>query len=281
MFTTNGISVKIGAHALLDNFTAQFAAAELVAVVGPNGAGKTTLLRCLNGELTPTDGEIEFSQRPLDAWPRDELARMRAVLPQQSHLNFSFSVNDVVLMGRMPHTTSDAENRAIAMEVLELCDCAQFISRDYTSLSGGEQRRVQIARALAQIWKLPASKSNTNSVERFLLLDEPLAALDLSHQYAVMRVLQNLRSEHKIGIVCVLHNLNLVAQFADRSIVMERGMMVADGTPLDVFTEETLSNVFNLDISVHEHPENASIPLLIPRLNAAEPNPFPVAVADK
>ena len=256
--TANGVSVRIGPHRLLDNLTAEFTAGELAVVIGPNGAGKTTLLRCLDGELTPTEGSVELARRPLKQWPRIELARRRAVLPQQSTLDFPFSVNDVVLMGRMPHPTSEAENRAIAAEVLEWCDCAQLGERAYTSLSGGEQQRVQTARVLAQI-HAPAS------TERFLLLDEPASALDLSHQYALLRLLKRL-SRDGIGIVCTLHNLNLVAQFADRAVVIDRGMLVADGAPLEVFTEETLSHVFNLEVAVGCHPDDASIPLLIPRL---------------
>lgn len=263
MLRANGVSVRIGPHRLLDNLTAEFAPGELAMVIGPNGAGKTTLLRCLDGELTPTEGSVELAHRPVGQWPRIELARLRAVLPQQSTLDFPFSVNDVVLMGRMPHPTSEAENRAIAAEVLEWCDCAQLGERAYTSLSGGEQQRVQTARVLAQIRGPAASK------ERFLLLDEPASALDLSHQYALLRLLKRLSARDGIGIVCTLHNLNLVAQFADRAIVIDRGMLVADGAPLEVFTEETLGHVFNLEVAVRRHPDDDSIPLLIPRLTGS------------
>ena len=275
MLRANGISVRIGAHQLLDNFSAAFAPGELAMVVGPNGAGKTTLLRCLDGELAPSSGSVELAHRPISQWPRMELARRRAVLPQQSTLDFPFSVNDVVLMGRMPHPTSEADNRAIAAEVLAWCDCAPLGERAYTSLSGGEQQRVQTARVLAQIYHAPessaessAESSSASSSECFLLLDEPASALDLSHQYALLRLLKRLSARDKIGIVCTLHNLNLVAQFADRAVVIDRGMLVADGAPMEVFTEETLSHVFNLEVAVRRHPDDDSIPLLVPRLGA-------------
>ncbi len=260
MLKANHLTVRIGAQVLLDDFTVDFAAGQLTMVVGPNGAGKTTLLRCLDGELAPTEGGVELAHRAIGDWPRDQLARARAVLPQRSTLDFPFSVNDVVLMGRMPHPTSDAQDRAIAAEVLAWCDCAQLSARAYTSLSGGEQQRVQIARVLAQIGQPRAAQ------ERFLLLDEPVAALDLSHQYALLRLLKRLSGQDQVGVVCTLHNLNLVAQFADRAIVIDQGMLVADGAPIEVFTEETVSAVFNLDVSVQKHPENDSIPLIIPRL---------------
>ncbi len=266
MLRAIGVSVRIGEHRLLDNFSAAFAPGELAMVVGPNGAGKTTLLRCLDGELTPTGGRVELARRPIGQWPRIELARRRAVLPQQSTLDFPFSVTDVVLMGRMPHPTSEAQNRAIAAETLEWCDCAQLGERAYTSLSGGEQQRVQTARVLAQI---RAPGAATETPERFLLLDEPVSALDLSHQYALLRLLKRLAGDG-IGMVCTLHNLNLVAQFADRAVVIDRGMLVADGAPLEVFTEETLSHVFNLEVAVRRHPDDDSIPLLLPRLSGRE-----------
>ena len=268
MLRAKNLSVRAGASVLLDNLTVEFAPGELVMVVGPNGAGKTTLLRCLDGELSPAQGGVELGRRPIGDWPRNQLARARAVLPQQSTLDFPFSVTDVVLMGRIPHAANDAEDRAIAARALDLCDCARLGERAYTSLSGGEQQRVQTARVLAQICaEHAAAKPDTDTdTDRFLLLDEPASALDLSHQYALLRLLKTLSRNDRIGIICTLHNLNLVAQFADRAIVLDRGMLVADGAPMEVFTEETISNVFDLNVTITPHPDDPTIPLLIPRL---------------
>ncbi len=260
MLRANSISVSMGGRLLLDNFSVDFHPGELAMVVGPNGAGKTTLLRCLDGELSPSGGGVELAGRAVQAWRRADLARHRAVLPQQSTLNFPFSGRDVALMGRMPHATTAAENHAIATRALGLCDCAHLAERAYTSLSGGEQQRVQTARALAQIIAPGAAP-------RFLLLDEPVSALDLSHQYALLKTLKRLAVDDRLGVVCTLHNLNLAAQFADRAIIMERGLLVADGAPGEVFTEETISQVFDLEVSVQRHPDNPAIPLLIPKLS--------------
>ena len=264
--------MRVGGARLLAGFSAQFAARELVMVVGPNGAGKTTLLRALSGERAPSDGRVTLAGRALSQWRALELARARAVLPQNSTLDFPFSVTDVVLMGRMPHTTSDAENRAIATQTLEACDCAhltgaaargeKIFERAYTQLSGGEQQRVQIARVLAQVW----STDGGGAHERFLLLDEPVAALDWSHQYALLRGLKNLCARENIGVVCTLHDLNLVAQFADRVIVLDGGKKVADGAPRAVFSEDLLRRVFHLEVAVRPHPDATALPLLIPRL---------------
>ena len=294
-------------------------------MVGPNGAGKTTLLRCLDGELAPSAGRVELAGRALGDWPRMELARARAVLPQQSTLDFPFSALDVALLGRIPHFGGggggggggNAADRAIAMRALQMCDCAGLEERAYPSLSGGEKQRVQTARALAQLFNAGDGGgdvggdgddgagdgdgdagdgaggdgagdgrgdgdgdgadgdsihgvSNTGAGARFLLLDEPVSALDLRHQYQLLGLLKSL-SRDGLGVVCTLHNLNLVAQFADRAIIIDRGMLVADGAPLEVFTEETIGHVFDLEVRIRPHPDDPQVPLLIPRLPDATP----------
>ena len=260
MFKIKQLSVQYGSHVLLHSITAELQAGQLCMVVGPNGAGKTTLLKCLDGEIQPTQGEVEFNRRPLDQWSTIELAKSRAVLPQISTLEFPFTVQDVVLMGRMPHGTTTEINLKIAREVLELCDCWHLAQREFTTLSGGEQQRTQTARVLAQIWQ-------EHSVsDRCLLLDEPISALDLSHQHSLLRLLKELAHSQGIGVLCTLHNLNLAAQYADRCLILDNGRLVADGAASDVFTEETLSNVFDLDIWLKHHPEDPSIPLIVPRI---------------
>jgi len=311
---------RAGDRALLDDLTLTFAPGELTAVVGPNGAGKTTLLRCLDGELAPSNGRVELAGRALGDWPRMELARARAVLPQQSTLDFPFSALDVALLGRIPHFggggggAGNAADRAIAMRALQMCDCAGLEERAYPSLSGGEKQRVQTARALAQLFNAGDAgggdgddgagdgdgdggdgaggdgagdgwgdgdggdgdgdggdsiyDANNAGGARFLLLDEPVSALDLRHQYQLLGLLKGL-SRDGLGVVCTLHNLNLVAQFADRAIIIDRGMLVADGAPLEVFTEETIGHVFDLEVRIRPHPDDPQVPLLIPRLPSA------------
>ncbi|MDD9811410.1 MAG: heme ABC transporter ATP-binding protein [Gammaproteobacteria bacterium] len=321
------VRVRAGDRALLDDLTLTFAPGELTAVVGPNGAGKTTLLRCLDGELAPSSGRVELAGRALGDWPRMELARARAVLPQQSTLDFPFSALDVALLGRIPHFggggggggAGNAADRAIAMRALQMCDCAGLEERAYPSLSGGEKQRVQTARALAQLFNAGDGGgdvggdgdagdgdgdagdgddaggdgagdgrgggdggdgdggdsihgvSNAAADTRFLLLDEPVSALDLRHQYQLLGLLKSL-SRDGLGVVCTLHNLNLVAQFADRAIIIDRGMLVADGAPLEVFTEETIGHVFDLEVRIRPHPDDPQVPLLIPRLPSAAAN---------
>ena len=260
-FKLDNLSVRIGEAELLQNINLTFRPGELCMVIGPNGAGKTTLLRCLDGELQPSAGNISLGSRLLSQWKIEELARIRSVLPQHSALDFPFSVRDVVAMGRLPHSTSSEYNQQVVDEVMTLCDCSEIADRAYPVLSGGEKQRTHTARALAQIWH-----SSEIETARYLLLDEPVSALDLSHQHSLLGRLKSLSKNQAVGVICTMHNLNLAAQYADRCLILDRGMIVADGTPAQVFTEVTLSNVFDLDILLQQHPQDPSIPLIIPRL---------------
>jgi iron complex transport system ATP-binding protein len=177
------------------------------------------------------------------------MAKTRAVLPQSTSLSFPFTVQDVVLMGRTPHQTSTEENLEIAHECLRDCDCIHLANRAFPTLSGGEQQRVHCARVLAQI------NSTDSDTPGFLLLDEPVSALDLSHQHSLLKLLKALANDQQTGIICTLHNLNLAAQFSDRCLIIDQGRVVADGTAVEVFTEETLSNVFDLDMWLRPHPQ--------------------------
>lgn len=264
MISIEALSVEIESHTLLGIQTLEFLPGEFTIIVGPNGAGKTTLLKCIDGEIAPSTGKIVLENRLINDWSELELAKMRAVLPQQSALDFPFTVEDVVLMGRIPHGTSDEVNKLAIKQSLELCDCHDLSSRSYVSLSGGEQQRVQTARIFAQIWQENCGKN------RFLLLDEPVSALDLNHQYALMRNLKSFAENENIGVICTLHNLNLAAQFAERTVVLDKGVVVADGKPSDVFTEETLSNVFNLNVMISNHPQDLNVPLIIPKIGESK-----------
>ncbi len=261
MYQLCQLTVDIGQVRLVHELSLDFPPGELCMIVGPNGAGKTTLLRTLAGDINPASGAIHFGGKPLEQWSHHELALRRGVMPQHTSLEFPFTVMDVVLMGRMPHPADPQTDNEIANSVLRLCDCAHLADRAFPTLSGGEQQRVHTARVLAQVWK------SDGAGERFLLLDEPVSALDLSHQYRLLNLLRNLAKEEGIGVICTLHNLNLAAQFADRCLILDQGRLVADGKPAEVFTLETLSNVFDLDIWIQQHPQDAEIPLIVPRLN--------------
>jgi len=260
MYRAKQITVQLNSKTILENLNAHFDSGELCAVLGPNGAGKTSLLKALIGDLPISNGIIHFADRPLREWTIKDIARIRGVLPQNSRLNFPFTVRDVIEMGRFPHRTTREYNHQVVMETAELCDCSDLLDRSFLQLSGGEQQRIQIARVLAQIWK------NEMEMPGFLFLDEPVSSLDISHQYRIMQMLGEIAGQKNIGIVCVIHNLNLAAQSVDRCLILDEGRLVADGKPAHVFTEETISNVFDIDIWIREHPEDSNIPFIIPKL---------------
>ena len=266
MYQADRITVQLNSQTILENLNAYFDSGELCAVLGPNGAGKTSLLKALTGDLPISSGSIRFADYPLHAWKVKDIAKVRGVLPQNSRLDFPFTVRDVIEMGRFPHQTTREYNYQIVKETAELCDCAGLLDRSFLQLSGGEQQRVQIARVLAQIWK------PERGTPGFLFLDEPVSSLDISHQYRIMQMLGDLANQKNIGIVCVIHNLNLAAQSVDRCLILDEGHLVAEGKPTRVFTEETISNVFDIDIWIQEHPEDSNVPFIVPKLgDALEP----------
>ncbi|HVK99757.1 MAG TPA: heme ABC transporter ATP-binding protein, partial [Dongiaceae bacterium] len=217
------------------------------AVVGPNGAGKTTLFRLLAGELTPCTGDIQFNGRDMPRWPLTQLARMRAVLPQSSTLQFAFTVQEVVAMGRMPHATGQRIDADIVQEVMQVCDVHRLATRPYPALSGGERQRVQLARVLAQVWQPVADG------ERLLLLDEPTSALDIAHQIELMQVVRRVCAAD-IAVLVILHDLNLAARFAHRILMLHDGRLVAQGTPDEVLQPDLIECVFSVKTQIIKHP---------------------------
>ncbi|MEZ5510390.1 MAG: heme ABC transporter ATP-binding protein [Gammaproteobacteria bacterium] len=244
---TRNLQGQIGSRRLIHGLDLAIAAGECVAVVGPNGAGKTTLFRLLSGELQPHAGQVLLNRRELRHWSLNQLARMRAVLPQSSTLQFAFTVQEVVAMGRMPHDTGRLTDAAIVDEVMTLCDVKRLALRAYTELSGGERQRVQLARVLAQVWQ-PVPEG-----ERLLLLDEPTSALDLAHQLELMLVVKQV-CQADIAVLIIVHDLNLAARFADRILMLHEGRAVALGTPADVMRADLIECVFNVKTRVIEHP---------------------------
>ncbi len=234
---------------LVSEVTLAVGAGEVLAIAGPNGAGKSTLLGLLSGDLRPTTGEVHLCGRDLTSYRPPELARMRAVLPQTSVLQFAFTVRQVVEMGRAPWAkkpTADDE-RAIT-DAMAATEVSGFAARSYLSLSGGEAARVCLARVLAQDTPV-------------VLLDEPTASLDLRHQEIAMALARRLAGEGR-AVVAVLHDLNLAAAHADRVAVMDAGHLAAIGSPEDVLTGDQLSTVYGHPVTVVAHPRR-NCPLVL------------------
>ena len=247
MLFVDNLSYVAGGRFLLREVSFVLKPGELLAVVGPNGAGKSTLLKLLIGDLTPSAGSVVLDEFLLSRWSALEQAKRRAVLPQESSLSFPFSVSEVALMGRNPHGGTSANDRRISEAALERTGSFGLAHREYPTLSGGEKQRVQLSRVLSQIWEAPETGN------RYLFLDEPTNNLDLAHQHHSLGVAKGFAREGT-GVLVVLHDLNLAAQYADRVLILCRGGMVALGTPEEVFTTDTLCATFETSVLVTQHP---------------------------
>ena len=245
MIDAQNLVYSIHGRRLTDNVSLTLPGGEIVAILGPNGAGKSTLLRQLTGYLKPDSGRCTLLGKPLPEWPLTELAKTRAVMRQNSHMAFPFSVREVIRMGRHPHRTHNPRDET--EHIMALCDCSQLASRDYRQLSGGEQQRVQLARALAQLWC-------DGSPRGWLFLDEPTSALDLFHQQHLLRLLKTLTRKGHLHVCIVLHDLNLAALWADRIVLLHGGNIVAEGAPAEVLQADTLTRWYGAEVHVGTHP---------------------------
>jgi iron complex transport system ATP-binding protein len=242
------VGVAIQGRWLLRGIDLAVASGEVVALVGPNGAGKSTLLRALAGEIPLAEGEVRLAGRRLRDYRPRELALRRAVLPQQTLVEFAFTAREIVEMGRSAHGRS-ASHDAVVTRAMTKTDVLRFQHRVFPSLSGGEQARVSIARVLAQETPI-------------VLLDEPTASLDLRHQEMVMAIARQTADAGGV-VVMIAHDLNLAAAYADRVALIAKGSLVAVGTPWQTLAAPVLETVFECPVSVTKHPLR-DCPLILP-----------------
>lgn len=228
----------------LDAVSIELRAGELLAVLGPNGAGKSTLLRVLSGAMAPSAGDVALFGQPIRDLDRRAIARSLAVVAQTEDVAFSFSVREVVRMGRAPHLSGwmrpRAEDEAIVDDVIARCDLVGLQHRPASALSGGERKRVAIARALAQ-------------KPRVLLLDEPGAFLDVRHALELYDLLADEIARERLACMVVMHDLNIAAQYASRIALMKGGALVAAGGIEEVMTYANLKRTFDADLYVGEN----------------------------
>lgn len=233
-----GVEVRTRTKPLIRDISLEVVPGEFLAIIGPNGAGKSTLLGALSGDRPLSAGEVLLDGRPLPHWSKADLARRRAVLPQHSTVAFDFSGLQIAMLGLLAYRDSLSERRmqALAEEALTETEALPFADRPYTVLSGGERQRIQLARVLAQC------DADTNS-KPFLLLDEPITGLDLSHQHAALASARR-RADRGLGVLAVLHDLNMAARYADRVGIVENGRLTDLGPAHQTLDPERLSAVF-------------------------------------
>jgi iron complex transport system ATP-binding protein len=220
-----------------------------VGIIGPNGSGKTTLLRLLAGTRTPDSGSVSLDGVALSTLARAEAARRMAVVPQETHLAFEYSVLEVVLMGRYPHLGAFAiegpEDIAVAREALAATGTLDLEMREFSTLSGGEKQRVIIAAALAQI--------TSRSQPAVLLLDEPTAALDLKYQLGVAALLRSLHAARNLAVVVSTHDLNFAASLCSTLVMLKKGQVLAAGPVDEVLTPARIGELYDVEAEVTRH----------------------------
>lgn len=240
------VHVTLSGRAVLHGIDLTAPAGGLTAIIGPNGSGKTTLMRALTGEIAPARGRVLMNGRDLFGQSPAELARQRAVLPQHSAPGFSFTAAEVVGIGLDPLPLLPEARHRLIRTALAQVGLPGHAGRLWHDLSGGEQQRVQLARALAQIAAAPRGGP------RWLLLDEPVSSLDIAHQLSVMRLAADHAAEG--GTVAIMHDLNLTAMFAGHVLLMEEGRVLAEGPPDAVLTDRLLARAYGCALRVRQVP---------------------------
>ena len=248
-----GLTVSAAGREILHGVDIEILAGRRTAIIGPNGAGKTTLLRALAGLNRRYTGEIQLDGRELGSYTEKELARVRAILPQERAAAQGLTVEQLVTYGRFAHaglfqTRSDAEDREAVAWAMETAHVSAFAERDVHTLSGGERQRAFLAMALSQ-------------KPRLLLLDEPTTYLDIAHQLRVMEITRRLSAEHDMTILMVLHDMAHAMQYADDIILVRDGAVAATGTPAEVLTEERIADVFGVHVELLRASGGTRIPV--------------------
>ena len=259
MFQAAHIDLWIGKTQILHDLSLTAAAGALTAIVGPNGSGKSTLLKAMVGDL-PCRGRVSLDGTALRQFNPAQMATRRAVLPQSTRLAFPFTVQEVVALGL--RAGLDAADEALIGKAIAAVGLTGLASNYYDTLSGGEQQRCQLARVLVQVWH-PLRDGKAS----WLFLDEPVAALDIGHQLAVMQIARRYADQGG-GVIAVMHDLNLTAMFADSIVLIHAGRKLCQGPPAAVLTDDHLSFAYSCDIRVNTAPAHgpSATPFILPQV---------------
>ncbi|MDX2321686.1 MAG: heme ABC transporter ATP-binding protein [Moritella sp.] len=254
VMSMHNVTLRFGNKTVLDKVNLGFNAGQLTAILGPNGTGKSSCLKVMTQELPlkkSKNYELSYDDLTLFGesagnWQPNELAKSLGVLPQSSNLTFNFSVQEVIELGAIPLTISPSQRDETVKTMMEKVGVSHLADARYPLLSGGEKQRVHLARVLTQL--------SLGGDKKMLLLDEPTAALDIEYQHKVLILAKQL-AQAGAAVIIVIHDLNLASQYADRLVILNKGHVVADGSPADVITEQNISKVYQHAITIMQHPE--------------------------
>ncbi|MDO5410897.1 MAG: heme ABC transporter ATP-binding protein [Lachnospiraceae bacterium] len=234
-----------GERNILKDITMSAYEGEFVGLIGANGAGKSTLIKCISGLIPLRKGSITICGKEHSALKSRERAQLVAVVPQSYNVEYDFTVEDIVMMGRNPYLSlrksEGKEDFEIVKEAMEATNTEQFRGRLYNELSGGERQRVVLARAIAQ-------------KPQIILLDEPTSALDIHHQIEVMELISRLNQEESMTVVAVLHDINMASRFCKRIVMLQNGVITADGTPAEVINRKNMESLYQMKMLIQESP---------------------------
>ncbi len=237
------LSFSINNKLLIRDITLDILEGDMVSIIGPNGSGKSTLIKLVSNELSANSGSILIKDKLNSSWSIKELSKFRAVLTQSGHLSFPFSTFDIIRMGRYPFETNKVVNDKICIELIDLLDLNNQIDQVYTTLSGGEKQRVQLARVFAQIW------SDNTYEGKILMLDEPTSFLDIKHQYSLFKILKSLNSKG-LTIMMVLHDINHALSYSEKIIMLKDSNLMGFGKINEIINSEILEKLFNLKLNL-------------------------------
>ena len=257
MLEVKDLELTISGKVILSDINFSASEKEFIVIIGPNGAGKSTLLKLISNELKPTKGNINWHNIKIADYPKNDIAKQRAVLTQNIHVSTDFKGKEIVLMGRYPYFKEQASKNDwnIIEAISKQTGVIDLLNRNYNSLSGGEKQRIQLTRVLIQISsnEILGLKNNISEVSKLLLLDEPLNNLDIKHQLSCLNLSKEFSSRGNT-VIAVLHDLNFASTVADKILLLNNGRIVAFGTPNEVLTTKNIQECYEVKSKIEKHP---------------------------
>ena len=235
---------------ILRNINLEIIPGEILTIIGPNGAGKSSLIKIVSGDINPSEGEVQYGNTPLSQISLEKRSILRSVLSQSQNINFDFSVREIIEMGWINTKTSISNDNYMKLlsDVSQECFIENILNNKFKNLSGGEQKRVHLARTLFQLQNLHKFENN-----KYLILDEPLTNLDIFFEVKIMELIKK-KARDGLGVLVILHDLNITQKFSDKVAILKEGELKFYGNTQSVLNSNNLSNVYGLDMKINQDP---------------------------